>query len=147
MLTTLTQRTGLSREESLYRLSRDLPQAIDRFTPDGRAPAKQSGGSTAARASVTPSPGHGGTDAACRRSLRGSSLLEGCANGRASGCGSRRASRLPDRGGGPAGLTAALYLARFERRFLVIDAGDSRASWILTSYTECMEWFLDDRCS
>ncbi len=37
-------------------------------------------------------------------------------------------------GGGPAGLTAALYLARFERRFLVVDAGDSRASWIPTSH-------------
>lgn len=37
-------------------------------------------------------------------------------------------------GGGPAGLTAALYLARFERRFLLVDAGDSRASWIPTSH-------------
>ena len=37
-------------------------------------------------------------------------------------------------GGGPAGLTAALYLARFERRFLVVDAGSSRASWIPTSH-------------
>lgn len=37
-------------------------------------------------------------------------------------------------GGGPAGLTAALYLARFERRFMVVDAGDSRASWIPKSH-------------
>jgi len=37
-------------------------------------------------------------------------------------------------GGGPAGLTAALYLARFERRFMLVDAGDSRASWIPTSH-------------
>jgi thioredoxin reductase (NADPH) len=37
-------------------------------------------------------------------------------------------------GGGPAGLTAALYLARFNRRFLVIDGGDPRAAWIPTSH-------------
>jgi len=37
-------------------------------------------------------------------------------------------------GGGPAGLTAALYLARFNRRFLVVDAGDPRAAWIPTSH-------------
>jgi thioredoxin reductase (NADPH) len=37
-------------------------------------------------------------------------------------------------GGGPAGLTAAIYLARFRRRFVVIDAGDSRAALIPTSH-------------
>lgn len=33
-------------------------------------------------------------------------------------------------GGGPGGLTAALYLARFRRSCVVVDAGHSRASWI-----------------
>ena len=37
-------------------------------------------------------------------------------------------------GGGPAGLTAALYLARFGRRFMVVDAGEPRASRIPTSH-------------
>lgn len=37
-------------------------------------------------------------------------------------------------GGGPAGLTAAIFLARFKRRFLLIDGGDSRASWIPRSH-------------
>ncbi|ACB78486.1 protein of unknown function DUF937 [Methylorubrum populi BJ001] len=39
VLATLTQRTGLSREELLSRLSRDLPQAVDRYTPEGHVPA------------------------------------------------------------------------------------------------------------
>ena len=33
-------------------------------------------------------------------------------------------------GGGPAGLTAAIYLSRFRRRFRLFDAGASRADWI-----------------
>jgi thioredoxin reductase (NADPH) len=37
-------------------------------------------------------------------------------------------------GGGPAGLTAALYLARFKRRFLVVDGGAPRAARIPTSH-------------
>ena len=37
-------------------------------------------------------------------------------------------------GGGRAGLTAAIYLARFQRRFLVVDTGASRCSWIPISH-------------
>lgn len=37
-------------------------------------------------------------------------------------------------GGGPGGLTAAIYLARFRRRFILVDAGQSRASWIPRSH-------------
>ena len=36
-------------------------------------------------------------------------------------------------GAGPAGLTAAIYLARFRRRIAVYDAGNSRASYIPTT--------------
>jgi thioredoxin reductase (NADPH) len=37
-------------------------------------------------------------------------------------------------GAGPAGLTAATYLARFRRHVLVADAGASRARWIPASH-------------
>ncbi len=37
-------------------------------------------------------------------------------------------------GAGPAGLTAATYLARYRRRIAVVDAGHSRARWIPTSH-------------
>ena len=37
-------------------------------------------------------------------------------------------------GGGPAGLIAAVYLARFRRRITIIDAGHSRAALIPTSH-------------
>lgn len=37
-------------------------------------------------------------------------------------------------GGGPGGLTAAIYLARFHRTFRLIDARESRASWIPRSH-------------
>jgi uncharacterized protein YidB (DUF937 family) len=37
-LETLSRQTGLPREEILARLSRELPQAVDRYTPDGRLP-------------------------------------------------------------------------------------------------------------
>jgi thioredoxin reductase (NADPH) len=37
-------------------------------------------------------------------------------------------------GGGPAGLTAAIYLARYRRRFEVVDSDASRAAWIPLSH-------------
>ena len=40
-LDTLTQHTGLSREELLSRLTRDLPGAVDKFTPAGRLPTEE----------------------------------------------------------------------------------------------------------
>lgn len=33
-------------------------------------------------------------------------------------------------GGGPGGLVAGVYLARFKRKVVIIDGGDSRARWI-----------------
>jgi uncharacterized protein YidB (DUF937 family) len=38
VLDDLTQQTGLSRDEILSRLSRELPQAVDQYTPHGRLP-------------------------------------------------------------------------------------------------------------
>jgi len=40
VLNTLAQHTGLSREELLSRLTRELPAAVDKFTPDGRLPTE-----------------------------------------------------------------------------------------------------------
>jgi uncharacterized protein YidB (DUF937 family) len=41
VLNTLTQQTGLSREELLSRLTRELPEAVDKFTPQGRLPTEE----------------------------------------------------------------------------------------------------------
>jgi uncharacterized protein YidB (DUF937 family) len=38
VLAALEKQTGLSQEELLARLSRELPAAVDRYTPDGRLP-------------------------------------------------------------------------------------------------------------
>lgn len=40
VLETLSQRTGLSRDELLARLTQELPTAVDRLTPDGRLPTE-----------------------------------------------------------------------------------------------------------
>jgi uncharacterized protein YidB (DUF937 family) len=39
VLQTLEQQTGLSQKEILARLSRELPSAVDKYTPEGRLPA------------------------------------------------------------------------------------------------------------
>ena len=38
VLAALEQQTGLSQDELLARLSRELPSAVDKYTPDGRLP-------------------------------------------------------------------------------------------------------------
>ncbi len=40
-LNTLSENTGLSREELLSRLTRDLPAAVDKLTPGGRLPTEE----------------------------------------------------------------------------------------------------------
>jgi uncharacterized protein YidB (DUF937 family) len=40
VLSTLSQQTGLSQEELLSRLSRELPTAVDKLTPEGRLPTE-----------------------------------------------------------------------------------------------------------
>jgi thioredoxin reductase (NADPH) len=43
-------------------------------------------------------------------------------------------------GGGPAGLTAAIYLARFRREALLIDAGQSRATLSSVKKSEAIDF-------
>jgi uncharacterized protein YidB (DUF937 family) len=40
VLQTLSRQTGLSQQELLARLSRELPDAVDRYTPQGRIPSE-----------------------------------------------------------------------------------------------------------
>ena len=40
VLNTLSQQTGLSRQELLSRLTRELPTAVDKLTPEGRLPTE-----------------------------------------------------------------------------------------------------------
>jgi uncharacterized protein YidB (DUF937 family) len=40
VLDTLSTQTGLSRQELLARLSRELPDAVDKYTPQGRLPTE-----------------------------------------------------------------------------------------------------------
>jgi uncharacterized protein YidB (DUF937 family) len=41
VLATLSQQTGLPRGEILARLSRELPTAVDKYTPEGRLPSQR----------------------------------------------------------------------------------------------------------
>jgi uncharacterized protein YidB (DUF937 family) len=42
VLETLSRQTGLSRQELVSRLCRELPDAVDKYTPQGRLPAEAS---------------------------------------------------------------------------------------------------------
>jgi uncharacterized protein YidB (DUF937 family) len=42
VLAALSEQTGLSRQELLSRLARELPEAVDKYTPEGRLPAPPS---------------------------------------------------------------------------------------------------------
>ena len=42
VLETLSRQTGLSHQELLARLSRELPEAVDKYTPQGRLPTEAS---------------------------------------------------------------------------------------------------------
>ena len=42
VLDTLSKQTGLSRDDLLARLSRELPDAVDKYTPKGRLPTEAS---------------------------------------------------------------------------------------------------------
>ena len=44
VLDSLSQHTGLSRDEVLSRLTRELPDAVDNFTPQGRLPTEAEAG-------------------------------------------------------------------------------------------------------
>lgn len=44
VMDTLATRTGLSRDELLSRLQRELPEAVDKFTPEGRLPTEDEAG-------------------------------------------------------------------------------------------------------
>ena len=39
VLQTLSQQTGMSRDEILAKLSKILPDAVDKYTPEGRIPS------------------------------------------------------------------------------------------------------------
>jgi uncharacterized protein YidB (DUF937 family) len=39
-LSSLSQQTGLSREELIARITRDLPEAVDKMTPNGELPSE-----------------------------------------------------------------------------------------------------------
>ncbi|MEK1934046.1 MAG: YidB family protein [Pararhizobium sp.] len=55
VLQDIASRTGLSQEEILSRLSRDLPRAVDGLTPDGRLPEEELHDTATARLPSVPS--------------------------------------------------------------------------------------------
>ena len=57
-LTSLSMQTGLSRDELIARITKDLPEAVDKLTPDGELPAANPTQQTDETTLLDPAPTH-----------------------------------------------------------------------------------------
>ena len=78
VLETLSRQTGLSQQELLARLSRELPDAVDHYTPQGRYPARRN---SRARCPAPRGGGGSGPSAAVRPAAMRTAIVPGVSFG------------------------------------------------------------------